>query len=68
MGYVTPADKLAARAEAILATRPQRLMAAAARRRAKSQGTGFAKARLLSYSERAVAEDEARRGRDLSMT
>jgi transposase InsO family protein len=42
IGYVTPADKLAGRVEVIWAIRRQKLTAAAARRRAKSQGPGFA--------------------------
>jgi putative transposase len=42
LGYVTPADKLAGRAEAIWAARRQKLATAGARRRAKSQGQGFA--------------------------
>jgi putative transposase len=45
VGYVTPADKLAGRAEAIWAARRQKLATADARRRARAQGEGFAEAR-----------------------
>jgi putative transposase len=45
VGYVTPADKLAGRAEAIRAARRQKLAAADARRRAKTLEEGFAQAR-----------------------
>jgi transposase InsO family protein len=45
IGYVTPADRLAGRAEAIWAARRQKLAAAAARRRARSRGEGFAEVR-----------------------
>jgi transposase InsO family protein len=45
VGYVTPADKLAGRAEAIWAARRQKLAAADARRRAKTPEEGFAQAR-----------------------
>lgn len=44
VGYVTPADKLAGRAEAIWAARRQKLAAADARRRAKTPEQGFAQA------------------------
>ncbi len=39
---ITPADKLAGRAEAIWATRKQKLAPANARRRAKAEKEGFA--------------------------
>jgi transposase InsO family protein len=45
VGYVTPADKLAGRAEAIWAARRRKLATADARRRAKTQEEGFAEAR-----------------------
>jgi len=37
IGYVTPADKLAGRAEAIWAARKEKLATASARRRAKTE-------------------------------
>jgi len=45
VGYITPADKLAGRAEVIWAARRQKLAAADARRRAKTPEEGFAQAR-----------------------
>ena len=42
IAYVTPADKLAGRAEAIWAAREQKLATADARRRAKAEKEGFA--------------------------
>ena len=42
IAYVTPADKLAGRAEAIWAARKQKLATANARRRAKAEKEGFA--------------------------
>jgi hypothetical protein len=45
VGYVTPADKLAGRAEAIWAARRQKLATADARRRARTPREGFAEAR-----------------------
>ena len=42
IAYVTPADKLAGRAEAIWAAREQKLATANARRRAKAEKEGFA--------------------------
>ena len=45
VGYVTPADKLAGRAEAIWAARRQKLAVADAKRRAKTPEEGFAQAR-----------------------
>jgi hypothetical protein len=42
IAYITPADKLAGRAEAIWATRRERLVAADARRRAKTKEKEFA--------------------------
>jgi transposase InsO family protein len=42
IAYITPADKLAGRAEAIWAARREKLARAAARRRAKSKEKGFA--------------------------
>ena len=45
IAYVTPADKLAGRAEAIWAARREKLARADARRRAKSQGKEFAEPR-----------------------
>ena len=43
IAYITPADKLAGRAEAIWAARREKLAAADARRRAKSKEKGFAR-------------------------
>ena len=43
IAYVTPADKLAGRAEAIWAAREQKLATAHARRRAKAEEEGFAR-------------------------
>ena len=43
IAYVTPADKLAGRAEAIWAARKQKLATANARRRAKAEKEGFAR-------------------------
>jgi len=45
IGYVTPADKLAGRADAIWAARRQKLAAANARRRAKTKETNVALSR-----------------------
>jgi len=42
IAYVTPADKLAGRAEAVWAARKQKLATANARRRAKAEKEGFA--------------------------
>ena len=42
IGYITPADKLAGRAEAIWAARREKLAQADARRRAKSKEKEFA--------------------------
>jgi putative transposase len=47
VGYVTPADKLAERAEAIWGARRQKLAAADGRRRARTPEAGFARARPL---------------------
>ena len=43
VAYVTPADELAGRAEAIWAARKQKLATANARRRAKAEKGGFAR-------------------------
>ena len=45
IAYITPADKLAGRAEAIWAARREKLAQADARRRAKTQEQGFAQSR-----------------------
>ncbi len=45
IAYITPADKLAGRAEAIWAARREKLAQAAARRRAKTQEKAFAQSR-----------------------
>jgi len=42
IGYITPADKLAGRADAIWAARRQKLAVANARRRAKAKETNIA--------------------------
>jgi putative transposase len=42
IAYITPADKLAGRAEAICAARKQKPATAIARRRAKAEKEGFA--------------------------
>ena len=43
IGYITPADKLAGRAEVIWAARKQKLATANARRRAEAEKEGFAR-------------------------
>ena len=45
IAYITPADKLAGRAEAIWAARREKLAQADARRRAKTQEKEFAQSR-----------------------
>ena len=45
IAYVTPADKLAGRAEAVWAARREKLAAADARRRARAHGKEFAEPR-----------------------
>ena len=66
IAYITPADKLAGRAEAIWAARREKLAVADARRRARPRRRRLLSHSPLSYIERTWAEDRATRGRDLS--
>jgi len=66
IAYVTPADKLAGRAEAIWTTRRQKLATANARRRAKTKDKGAAQPEPCKVQCETWAEDRATRGRDPS--
>ena len=66
IAYVTPADKLAGRAEAVWAARKQKLATANAKRRARSGKEEIARSRAPRYTEETWAEDRATRGRDPS--
>ena len=64
IGYVTRADKLAGRAEAIWAARKQKLATANARRRAKARRRDLHRRRAPGYTEENSTKDRATRGRD----
>ena len=66
IAYITPADKLAGRAEAIWTARRQKLASPTPGDEPRPRRTKWTSHRPVMYTERAWAEDRATRGRDLS--
>ena len=62
IAYITPADKLAGRAEAIWAARKQKLATANARRRAKAEKEGFAQSQCSGVTLRRPGRRIGQRG------